>query len=371
MKVENKNLNIPNINVNTLVDKLTRLYSNVIKSGAPLWDIEQTPFLWGPAGIGKSQAIFQFAKKLQSETGKRVVVTDVRILLFSPLDLRGIPVADVEKQLAIWLKPKIFDMDPGEECVNILFLDELSTAPHTVQQAAYQICLDRQVGEHKLPENCIVIAAGNRTTDQGVSYKMSKPLCNRFMHFNVETNYMVWVKWAIAHEMDSRIVGYLAFDNSKLNIEPDTSEKAFPTPRSWSFVNNILKYSDGNLKEDMDFIGGCIGMDTAHEFATWVRTNADLPKISEIFAGYCSKYPSSYDALSALTASLVYAIRGNRDSITANELENVCAYVSRFPSDYQMLFYTDLKNIKEIASVLTQCPSRQIWMNKNKKFFLR
>lgn len=53
-------------------------------------------------------------------------------------------------------------MDSSDDIVNILFLDEISAAPQSVQAAAYQITLDRVVGEHKLPDNCIVIAAGNR-----------------------------------------------------------------------------------------------------------------------------------------------------------------------------------------------------------------
>lgn len=61
--------------------------------------------------------------------------------------------------LAVWLKPQIFQMDAADNIVNILFLDEISAAPQSVQAAAYQITLDRVVGEHKLPDNCIVIAA--------------------------------------------------------------------------------------------------------------------------------------------------------------------------------------------------------------------
>ena len=38
----------------------------------------------------------------------------------------------------------------GNNIVNILFLDEISAAPQSVQAAAYQITLDRVVGEHKL-----------------------------------------------------------------------------------------------------------------------------------------------------------------------------------------------------------------------------
>ena len=126
--------------------------------------------LWGPPGVGKSQGVRQIASEIREKTGKKVEVTDVRLLLFNPVDLRGIPTANEDKTLAVWLKPKIFQMDPSEDVINFLFLDEISAAPQSVQAAAYQITLDRTVGEHKLPENCVVIAAGNRVTDRSVAY---------------------------------------------------------------------------------------------------------------------------------------------------------------------------------------------------------
>ena len=72
--------------------------------------------------------------------------------MFNPIDLRGIPTANADKTLAVWLKPQIFQMDPSEGIVNILFLDEISAAPQSVQAAAYQMTLDRVVGEHRLPK---------------------------------------------------------------------------------------------------------------------------------------------------------------------------------------------------------------------------
>ena len=156
--------NIPSMNVNRIIDTLRNAYCAIINAGQPL-KLLPSVMLWGPPGVGKSQAIRQLAKEIEQETGKRANVTDVRLLLFNPIDLRGIPTANADKTLAIWLKPQIFQMDPGEDVVNILFLDEISAAPQSVQAAAYQITLDRVVGEHKLPDNCIVIAAGNRTTD--------------------------------------------------------------------------------------------------------------------------------------------------------------------------------------------------------------
>lgn len=71
-------------------------------------------------------------------------------------------------------------MDSSDDIVNILFLDEISAAPQSVQAAAYQITLDRVVGEHKLPDNCIVIAAGNRVTDKSVALKCQRHLQTDF-----------------------------------------------------------------------------------------------------------------------------------------------------------------------------------------------
>ena len=106
---------IPRVTVNTLVRELGGIYTVAVKSGWPLKRIP-TPMLWGPPGVGKSAGAEQLAAAIETGTGKRAAVTEVRLLLFSPIDLRGIPVANRDKTLAEWLKPAVFDMDPSEEC---------------------------------------------------------------------------------------------------------------------------------------------------------------------------------------------------------------------------------------------------------------
>ncbi len=368
MKMENTNLNIPSVTIGEVIELLSQLYTDAIKNGSDMKSVP-TPFLWGPAGVGKSEAVIQLAHRLEQASGKRATVTDVRLLLFSPVDLRGVPVADEHKRFSNWLLPRIFDMNQDSSYINLLFLDELSAAPQSVQAAAYQICLDRKIGEHRLPDNCIVIAAGNRTTDQSVSFKMPKALCNRLMHFNVETNYKAWSKWASEHGIDERIIGYLGFDNSKLCVEPSSSEMAYPTPRSWTFVSNLLKNSTMDIDKLHPLISACIGVDTAVEFETWAASNRDLPSTEQIISGRASNYPSSYDALIALTSSLVCAIRSIKDKITVQELENVCAYVMRFPTDFAVTFYNDLNAMEEIRLKLMRCPSCQKWFSRNKRRF--
>ena len=93
MSDEKANINIPEISVNLLIKQLSGLYAGAINSGAPLKTLP-TPFLWGPAGVGKSEGVTQLAEKLHDLTGKTVSVSVVHLLLFSPVDLRGVPVAD-------------------------------------------------------------------------------------------------------------------------------------------------------------------------------------------------------------------------------------------------------------------------------------
>jgi replication-associated recombination protein RarA len=123
---------MPILTVEKTVNTLTEAYCSVIKKGMSP-KVLPSVMLWGPPGVGKSQGIRQIAKQIEKDTKKKVVVTDVRLLLFNPIDLRGIPTANEDKTLAIWLKPQIFQMDESDDVVNLLFLDEISSAPQSVQ----------------------------------------------------------------------------------------------------------------------------------------------------------------------------------------------------------------------------------------------
>ena len=364
--MENTNMNIPVTTVDQFVDRMTVLYANAINAGLRLRTLP-TPFLWGAPGVGKSDGVRQMSDRIEQKTGKRVIVTDVRMLLFSPVDLRGVPVADENREFTNWLRPRIFHMDSSDDCVNILFLDELSAAPQSVQAAAYQICLDRRVGEHELPENCIVIAAGNRTTDRSVSYKMPKALCNRLMHFLIEPSYASWKRWALEHDIDERVIGFLAFDNSRLCAEPDSSDLAYPTPRSWSFVSRLIRGSQESLKELHMLIASCVGVDTALCFEEWCRVFRELPDVEDIIEGRCGKYPKNFDTLYALTASLTAAVYRRKDELTEAQIDHITAYAVRFPADFAVSFFGDLNRDETLKLKLMNCRLFNAWLHKNRR----
>lgn len=358
-------INIPCTSVEELITCLKGLYGGAIRNGIKL-DSVLAAFLWGPPGIGKSQAIAGLAEEIGEEYKVNVKVTDVHLLLYSPIDLRGVPVADEERRFTNWLMPRIFDMNCDRNTVNILFLDELSAAPQSVQAAAYQICLDRKIGEHVLPENCIVVAAGNRTTDQSVSYKMPKALCNRLMHFNVRSDFGSWRKWAVRRGISDKIIAYLGFDSTRLYVEPGASDLAYPTPRSWEFVSTLLSVHDAEPENIHSLIAACVGNDTALEFEAFCKGYLKMPSITEILEGRCTEYPKQHDVMYALISALTATVRDQREVMTTERLDNVFDYIKRLPNDFVMSFIKDILEINGMNEKMMKCYGFQNWISKHK-----
>ena len=141
-------------------------------------------FLWGPPGIGKSDII----KQLGAETDSHVI--DVRLSLWEPTDIKGIPYFDSNDNTMRWAPPsELPSAEMAKQHKNIiLFLDEMNSAAPSVQAAAYQLILNRRVGTYHLPDNVVLVAAGNRETDKGVTFRMPAPLANRFVHLEMTVN---------------------------------------------------------------------------------------------------------------------------------------------------------------------------------------
>ncbi len=340
----NKEYNIPQMSVDKAITQLSDAYSKLINNGICLKSFPSV-MLWGAPGVGKSQAIRQIASNLEYETKKKVNVTDVRLLLFNPVDLRGIPTSNADKTLAVWLKPKIFQMDESKNVINILFLDEISAAPVSVQAAAYQITLDRVVGEHKLPDNCIVIAAGNRVTDKSVAYQMPKALCNRLLHIDVESNFESWKKWAISKGINDRIIGFLSFRQDYLYTTDVKSEDlAFCTPRSWEMVSNIMNNISTQIDTVYPLISGLVGKGVAFEFKNWHIVYKNVPKIKDIFEGKNVIVPVETDALYALISSMAIYAKEHKDDI--DMITNSIIYAQKLPPDFAAILFKDYMSIE-------------------------
>ena len=156
--------------------------------------VKRPVFLWGAPGIGKSDIVKQIAE----ETGREVI--DVRLSLWEPTDIKGIPFFNPESRTMQWAAPAELPSDPDSTAV--LFLDELNSAAPATQAAAYQLILNGRIGTYVLPKGVSLVAAGNRESDKGVTYRMPAPLANRFLHLELKTNFDDWQEWAVKNKVD-------------------------------------------------------------------------------------------------------------------------------------------------------------------------
>jgi hypothetical protein len=328
---------------NSLIDVLAPLYS--VGENVP------TVMLWGQPGVGKSDSVRALAKKVGEMTKKETIVHDVRLLLFNPVDLRGIPVPDANKEFAKWLRPLIFNIDPNPNKLHFLLLDEITAAPPSVQASAYQLTLDRKVGEHELPDNVIIIGAGNRVQDKGVAYKMPTPLANRMSHFEVTAELEDWKQWAIPSGIHELVLGFLNFKETYLNkFDPSSDESAFPTPRSWAFVSKYLNIFK-NVDSAYPMIASTIGEGAAVEFKAFAKTYGSLPDVNKILNGEKVPLPQDkYDILCALSSSIV----AKAPKATLDQLKNVLNFTkdSGLSAEFAVLTVRDLIRVPGVKEKL-------------------
>lgn len=285
-------------------NKAAQLLKVCMDAGRPV-------FLAGPPGIGKSDLMEQIGN---SYLPARPVI-DMRLLLMDPTDLKGIPYFDSNTGTMKWAQSSELPTEGNGLDNAILFLDEMNAAPPSVQAAAYQLILNRRVGEYHLPAGVSIVAAGNRESDRGVVYRMPSPLANRFVHFDMEASYEDWEQWALLNEINPDVIGFLKKHAHKLfTFDPKSPDKAFATPRSWSFVSDIISSSitSGLSEHDLTtMIAGTVGEGTAIEFEQHRKFAAQLPDPLDVLQGKvkdltCQEVSAHY----SLVISLCYRLKG-------------------------------------------------------------
>jgi hypothetical protein len=254
-------------------------------------------FVWGPPGCGKSAVVQSVAKS------RDIPVIDVRASLLDPTDLRGIPM--IQDGRAVWCPPSFLpkpDSKPG-----ILFFDELNAAPPLVQASLYQLTLDRRIGEYFLPEGWSIVAAGNRSEDKSIVFRMPSALSNRFIHVDFEVDYDDWRTWAYSAGVHPTVIGFLGLRRELLH-DMRSTDRAFPTPRSWEMASAAIKQFNG-VKECMDVLVGTVGEGPAIELRKFSERAMTLEQIQAVLADPSgAKLPSELGDLYALVAYLISTI---------------------------------------------------------------
>ena len=277
------------------------------KSLLKAFQVKRPLFLWGPPGIGKSELVEGIANELGG------LMIDLRLGQMEPTDIRGIPFYNKDIGKMDWAPPVEL---PDEETaaqypIVVLFLDELNSAAPSVQSAAYQLILNRRIGKYKLPDNVVMVAAGNRESDKGVTYRMPTPLANRFIHQEMKVDFASWQEWAVNNRIHKDVVGYLSFAKQDLyDFDAKSASRAFATPRSWTFVSQLL---DDNSDDDttMNLIAGTVGEGLAVKFMAHKKVAGRMPNPADILSGKVKTLEvKEVSAMYSLVISMCYELKG-------------------------------------------------------------
>ena len=289
--------------------------------------------IWGPCGVGKSQIVAQVAGDLNWQ------FLDVRAVQLDPVDLRGLP--RVTADHAEWVPPKFLPTN-GK---GILFLDELTSAPQMTQAGCYQLVLDRALGEYRLPDGWVVIAAGNPASERGVHFSMPRPLRNRFVHLQLDADFEDWAKWAVKAGIRPEILAFLRFKPALLHATDATVDvNAWPTPRSWEMASSVLSgfagpQSNGGIagtsEIEAQLLEGTIGEAAAIELVAFLRLFRLLPSIPEILLNpEAAPVPDEPSARIAIATALGRVL-------TDHSIAKGIRYLNRMPTEIRVLAMRD------------------------------
>ena len=301
-------------------------------------------------GVGKSSIVRHVAQKLN------IGFVDVRLAEMESVDIRGLPSVDKDHGVMKWNAPDFWPRDPKSK--GIIFLDELTSCDKSCQVAAYELILDRKIGDfYKVPDGWYIVSAGNLTTDRAVALSMSSALSNRFMHVELEVDDIQWIKWAMMNNIHPSVTGFIQYKPMALfNMEKENLERGWPSPRSWERVSQMTKIYGSNETLLRKIVYGLIGPAKGVEYMEFHKLNKSFNNILDMMYGKIPiKIPEKNDQLYAMCATMVYNLwRGEDEADEKKRLDGFFKILSNMRPEFVMMsINNDVYGLSEDLSAIS------------------
>lgn len=304
-------------------------------------------------GVGKSSIVRQVAEKLG------IGFVDVRLAEMESVDIRGLPSVDKDRGVMKWNAPDFWPRDPDSK--GIIFLDEITSCDKSCQVAAYELILDRKIGDfYHVPNGWYIVSAGNLTTDRAVAMTMSSALSNRFMHVELDVDVEQWISWATTHNIHPSVTGFIQYRPMNLfNMEKENLERGWPSPRSWHRVSEMTNIYGSNENLLRKIVYGLVGPAKGVEYMEFHRLNKSFDNIIDMMYGKVPiKIPEKTDQLYAMCSTLVYVLwRGKDEKDEDARLNGFFKIVSEMRPEFVMMcIQSAMKGVSEDKS--TYCAKK-------------
>ena len=231
--------------------------------------------LHGLSGIGKSRRV--------KDIDPQCVQIQLRDGML-PEEVIGKTAFNDETKESSWIEPtwykrikEVCENDPKHN--HVLFIDEITNVRPYEQSLVYHIVLERSIdgNQGKLPDNCVVIAAGNSPKESEVASPMPEPLYRRFnAHIELPLDLKSWLEWGSVvvddkpriHPLVSSFVAAYRDEVFYTKYDKEKSEFAID-PRGWEQISNIIYNNNGVIREAL--IANKIGAQNAKSFLAFAK----------------------------------------------------------------------------------------------------
>lgn len=286
--------------------------------------IKRPIFGLGKGGIGKTESIGDLAKELG------IGYIDIRLLLYSEVDLKGIPYPNISHTATVWLQNDILPRVDRDGEKGILVLDEITSVARSVRTAAYQLLNERRLGEYVLPDGWLIVCLGNGEEDGGDFEGMEGNFANRCSMYNVAPNAEAWKRWAFNNNVNYLVTAYISWrpgDLHTYNPESET-DMLFASPRSWKAVSDILNVHPFSKDDTLNNIriAGNLGQTVGNMFIAFCKYRDNNIEPMDVITGKCQDAKMPTIEVMFLTVQGVIKLLTD---ITNKELENGGALTNR------------------------------------------
>jgi len=296
--------------------------------------------LHGAPGIGKSEIVAQLAKWRAEQAGLAIVrsgtdlkpgtmlFSDVRLTTIEAQDLRGLPYPNRSEGTVTYLRPSF--LPPMDDLPHVVFTDELTAAEQRLQASAYQLLLDRRVGDHALGPNVMVVAAGNGAEHGAISNEMGTAIADRLIHLNLVATPEAWINWAKDNDIAAEVMAFIQtrpdfLDMCEKRVKNNMTIAA--SPRGWARVSRIFKAfkASGQPAAALErAVSGIVGQEAAGELflvLEEMKEAVDVKRLMDMDDKERRKnLPKTLTALYGLTYALLPMIRDAKSMESAFEI---------------------------------------------------
>lgn len=306
-----------------------------------VWEAGLVPYVTSSPGMGKSSIFRQNAEDFNLK------LIDHRISTSQPEDLTGLPefrTVDAgtshERRIATFTPFDLFPIQgtpmPKDREGWAVFFDEFNSGEKEIQAACYKIMLDKMVGQFPLHERVVLACAGNLSTDKAITTDLSTAMQSRLIHIEMQLNFREWYEdVALVEDYDDRIIAYLHFDPEALmDFQPDHQDKTFCCPRTWEFMNRLVK-SKTVTPERTPLFAGTITSSHAANFVTFCEVYKELVTIEQVLKDPDTAPVPSRDEQSRKWAIITHLMK----RVDEKTFGDVSTYVNRLDMTFKVMFF--------------------------------